>query len=149
MALSRQFRALVRVGTFFAAAWGVIGTILSMLTGAPFLPSLVTYGAMFGVVGGLSGISTALLLARGERGGDVGQLPTWRVASWGFFGGVIPGGVFSLLAVALGAADVLVPLLAVSVFSGGVGSVLSGSAAVAAKRVGSGAPEEQSKLPAT
>ena len=149
MAFSRQFKALIRIGTLFAGAWGVLGTVLSMLTGGPFVSSLLTYGAMFGVVGGMSGIGTALLVAKGESGKEVGEVPVWRVTSWGFLGGFIPGALFSVFALAVGASDVVLPLLAVGVFSGGVGSALSGTAAVAAKRVGSGDAEEQPKLPAT
>jgi len=149
MAFSRQFKALVRMGTFFGATWGVIGTFVSMVAGGPFVPSLLTYGAMFGVVGAMSGIGTAVLVARGESGKELGDIPVWRVASWGFLGGFLPGALISLLALAVGASDVVVGLLSVGLFSGGVGGALSASAAAAAKRVGSGDSREQPELPAT
>ncbi len=154
MALSRQFKALGRIGGLFAGAWGAIATFVGMFGGGTihpswFLLSLLTWGIMFGAVGGISGISTALLIARAESGRELGELPVWRVTSWGFLGGFIPGALFALLALTLGWTDVLVPLLWVSLFSGGVGSAISGSAAAAAKRVGPGDREDQPKLPAT
>ena len=63
--------------------------------------------------------------------------------------GFTPGALLALLALTLGATDVLGLLLAVSLFSGGIGSAISGSAAAAAKRVGPGDREDQPKLPAT
>ncbi len=148
MPFSRQFKALVRISTFFGVAWGSIGTLVSMLTGAPFVPSLLTFGAMFGIVGGVSGISTALLIARGESGRELAEVSTWRVTFWGFLGGFTPGALFALIAMAVGNTDVLGLLLAVSLFSGGIASALSGAAAAAAKRVGPGDREDQPKLPA-
>ena len=148
MAFSRQFKALARVSTLFGVAWASIGTLVSMFTGGPFLPSLLTFGVMFGVVGCVSGISTALLIARGESGRELGEVPIWRVTIWGFLGGFTPGALFALLALTVGNTDVLGLLLVVSLFSGGIGSAISGSAAAAAKRVGPENGEDQPKLPA-
>ena len=154
MAISRQFKALLRIGSFFAVAWGAIATFVGMFGGGGFhpsyfLPSLLTFGVIFGALGGISGICTSLLIAKGESGREVGEVPLWRVTLWGFLGGFTPGAVFTLLALTLGATDVLGLLLAVSLFSGGVGSAISGSAVAVAKRVGSGARDAQPKLPAT
>lgn len=114
-----------------------------------FLSSLLTFGVMFGALGGISGISTSLFIAKGESGREVGEVPLWRVTLWGFLGGFTPGAAFTLLALTLGATDVLGLLLAVSLFSGGIGSAISGSAGAAAKRVGSGVDGAQPRLPAT
>ena len=154
LALSRQFKALGRIGGFFAGAWGAIATFVGMFGGGTihpsfFLPSLLTFGVMFGAVGGISGIGTALLIARAESGRELGEVPIWRVTFWGFLGGFTPGALFALLALTLGATDVLGLLLAVSLFSGGIGSAISGSAAAAAKRIGHGDHEDQPRLPAT
>ena len=154
MSLSRQLKALGRIGGFFAAAWGAIATFVGMFGGGAFhpsyfLPSLLTFGVMFGALGGISGISTALLIAKGESGRKVHEVPIGRVTLWGFLGGFTPGAAFALLALTLGATDVLGLLLAVSLFSGGVGSAISGSAAAAAKRVGAADRDDQPKLPAT
>lgn len=154
MALSRQFKALSKIGGVFAGAWGAIATFVGMFSGGAihpsfFLPSLLTFGVMFGALGGISGISTALLIARGESGGQLAEAPIWRFTLWGFLGGFMPGALFAILALVLGAPDVLGLLLAVSLFSGGVGSAISGTAAAAAKRVQPGAPVAQSKLSAT
>jgi len=152
--LSRKFKAMARIGGFFALAWGVIGTLVGTFGGGSihlslFLPSLLSFGVMFGALGGISGISTALLMARAESGRELGDLPLWRVTFWGFIGGFTPGGASALLALAIGAADVVGLLLVVSLISGGLGSAISGSAAAAAKQVGSGVAGEHPKLPAT
>ena len=153
LAFSRQFKAIGKIGGFFAGVWGAIATFVGMFGGGAFhpsylLPSFLTFGVIFGAVGGISGICTALLIARGESGRELSEVPTWRVTFWGFLGGFTPGAIFTLLALTLRATDVLGLLLAVSLFSGGVGSAISGSAAAAAKRVGSGARDAQPKLPA-
>lgn len=145
---SQRFKALARIGALFASVWGGIATLVGTLGGGAFhpsflLPSLLTFGVMFGAVGGISGIATALLIARGESGRDLSQVPAWRVALWGFLGGITPGAVFSLVAAALGATDVLALLVTVTALSGGLGSAISGSAAAAAKRVGPGLREGQ------
>ena len=154
MVLSQQFKALTRIGGFFASVWGGVATLVGMFAGGAFhpsffVPSLLTFGVMFGAAGGISGVTTALLIARGESGHDLGTLPVWRVAFWGFLGGVAPGAVFSLMAAAFGATDVLGLLLTVTTLSGGLGSAISGSAAAAAKRVGTGFQENQPQLPTT
>ena len=154
MALSRQFKAMGRISGLFAGAWGAVATFVGMLGGGAFhpslfLPSLLSFGVMFGAVGGMSGISTALLIARAESGRELGDVPIWRVTVWGFLGGFTPGGMSALLALTLGATDVLALLIVASLISGGMGSAISGSAAAAAKQVASGATEAHPKLPAT
>ena len=152
LALSRQFKVMGKIGGLFAGVWGAIGTFVGMFGGGAFhpsffLPSFLTFGVMFGAVGGISGICTALLIARGESGRELSEVPTWRVTFWGFLGGFTPGALFALLALTLGATDVLGLLLTVSLASGSVGSAISGSAAAAAKRVEPGDREDQPKLP--
>ncbi len=87
---------------------------------------------MFGLVGGISGIATALLIARVEAGRSIEQIRTWRVALAGFIGGMAPITVIALLGlldgVSAGAVQILVGL---GVASGGVGATI----AAAAKRI--------------
>ena len=150
MDFSRQFKALGRIGGLFAAAWAAIGTLVSFFTGGPFLASLLTYGVMFGLVGGISGIATALLIARVESGHSIEQIRTWRVALAGFIGGMAPITVIALLGlldgVSAGAVQILVGL---GVTSGGVGATIAAAAAAAAKRITGSEPDDQPKLPAT
>ena len=105
---------------------------------------------MFGAVGGISGITTALLLARGESGRQINEVATWRVTPWGFLGGFAPAALFTLLALMFGAAaSAVVPLLVLGLISGGIDGTISGSASAAAKRVELPEPDDQPKLPAT
>lgn len=148
---SQRFKALAKVGGLFAFVWGGIATFVGMFARGAFhpsflLPSLLTFGVMFGAAGGISGIATALLIARGESGRDLARVPAWRVAFWGFLGGIAPGAVFSLMAAALGATDVLGLLATVTMLGGGLGTAIAGSAAAAAKRVGPGLREGQPQL---
>lgn len=150
MALSRQFKALARIGTLFAAAWGGIATLVSVVSGGPLLPSFLTFGVMFGAVGGISGLTTGLLIARAESGRKVEDVSIWRVALWGFLGGFAPAGLFGLLGLTFGAsAGAIVPLLVLGGISGAVGSAISGSATAAARRGQLRGAEDQPRLPAT
>jgi hypothetical protein len=154
LGFSRRFKAVSRIGALFAGVWGAIATVVGMLGNGTFhpslfLPSLLTFGVIFGAAGGISGISTALLIARGESERDPGEVSVLRMTAWGFLGGSGPGAVFSLLALGLGATDVVGLLLAVSLLSGGLGSAISGSAAFTAKRVGPGGLDDERRFPAT
>jgi hypothetical protein len=149
MALSRQFKALGKIGGVFAGAWAAIGVFVGMFAGGPFLPSLLTYGFMFGAVGGISGITTALLAARGESGREINEVPTWRATLWGFLGGFGPAALFTLAVPPGAAASAVVPLLVLGLLCGGIGGAISGAAAASAKRVELSGPDDQPKLPAT
>ncbi len=147
MAFSRQFKALGRIAGFFAVAWGAMGTLLSVLDGRPFVPSLLTFGVMFGAVGGISGITTGLLIAKAESGRRISEVPTWRVTLWGFLGAFAPAALVTLGPPVLGTA---VPLLVLGLISGGIGGALLGStAAAAAKRVELREPDERPRFPTT
>jgi len=127
MALSRKFKALGRIGALFAAAWGGIATLVSVFSGGPLLPSLLTFGVMFGAIGGISGLTTGLLIARAESGWLVEDVSIWRVSLWGFLGGFSPAGLFGILATAFGAsASTTVPLLILGGISGAFDSAISG-----------------------
>jgi hypothetical protein len=134
MAFSRQFKALAKIGGFFAAAWGAVGTIVSMVAGGPLLPSLMTFGVMFGAAGGISGIVTALLVARGEADRAVREVPTWRAALWGILGGVAPAAGLAAIVAASSAPHAVVPLLVLGAVSGLVGGAITGGAVASAKR---------------
>ena len=150
VAVSRQFRALGRIGAVFGAAWSVIGTLVSFFAGGPLLPSLLTFGVMFGLVGGISGIATALIVARAESGRSVEQMRTWRVALAGFIGGSAPITVISLLGLLDGTSPGAVQILVwLGIISGGVGALIAASAASAAKRIAGSDSTDQPKLPAT
>ncbi len=146
MTLSRQFRALGKIGAFFAGAWGVVGTAVSALAGGGLVPSLLSYGIMFGAAGGISGIATALLFARGEAGRSIEEISSWRASLWGFLGGFVPAAILAAIVVAEGAADMLVPLLVLGTISGGVGGTVSGIAAMSAKRVEGSVPRGREPL---
>jgi hypothetical protein len=135
LALSRQFKALGKIGAVFAGAWGLVGTALSVLAGGGIVPSLLSYGVMFGAAGGISGIATALLAARGEAGRAVEDVSSWRAALWGFLGGFIPAALLTAIVLIEGAGDVVAPLLVLGTISGGVGGAVCGIAAASAKRV--------------
>ena len=149
MALSRSFKALGRIGGFFAAVWAVIGTSVSVLAGGPILSSMLTYGVLFGAMGGISGITTALLVVRGESGRPTGYVPPWRAVAWGFLGGFAPGAVFAGLAL-MGAGPSALPApVVLGLVGGGIGGVLSGAAAALAKRAALTSADDQTELPAT
>lgn len=135
MALSRRFRALGKVGTAFALGWGLVGTAISFLSGGALVPSLLGYGIMFGAAGGISGIVTGLLVARGESGKAVEAISSWRASLWGLLGGLIPAAVLASIGVIEGAPDVVLPLIILGSISGGVGATVTGLAAASAKRV--------------
>ena len=83
MALSRQLRALGKIGAAFGLAWGFVGTAISALAGGGLIPSLLSYGVMFGSAGGISGIVTGLLIARGEAGKAAEDISSLRATVWG------------------------------------------------------------------
>ena len=103
---------------------------------------------MFGAVGGISGITTGLLIAKAESGRHINEVPTWRVTLWGFLGAFVPAALFTLGPPVLGAA---VPLLVLGLIGGGIGGALLGSAATVAAAKGAELrePDEQPKLPTT
>lgn len=135
MDFTRRFRALGRVSAFFGVAWGMLGTALEVLLGGPLLGSLLHFGVMFGAVGTLSGILTGLVLARGEAGHTVADLPTWRSVAWGFLCGFAPAVVMLGIIAALGPTPgVAVPLLSVGSVSGGATAAVAAWISRDAKR---------------
>lgn len=141
MAFSKKFQALGRITGFFAVAWAAVGAVLGAvagpsITGESAFAAAMSFALMYGTVGAIAGATTAFLIARAEIGRQLGQIPTWRLATWGVVGGMAPAALFAALGFVVGGAPVseLLPLLGVGVVSGGVGGLISGSAAVAAKR---------------
>ena len=141
MAFSTKFRALARITGFFAAVWAAVGALLGAvagpsITGESVLAAAMGFALMYGTVGAIAGATTAFLIARAETGRQLGEIPTWRLATWGAVGGVAPAALFAALGFVVGGAPVseLLPLLGLGVVSGGVGGLISGSAAAAAKR---------------
>lgn len=147
MAVSRQFKALGKIGGLFAAAWGAIGTTVSMVAGGGLLPSLMTFGVMFGAAGGISGIVTALLVARGEADRAVREVPIWRATLWGLLGGFAPAAGLAAIVAASSVADVVVPLLVLGAVSGLFGGAITGIAIASAKRLDRLEDADQPKLP--
>lgn len=135
MALSRQFRALGRISGFFAAVFGAVGVVTGALTVGLVPSTVLLYATAFGALGGISGAVTALLVARSETGRSIEDMPTWRMTFWGLLGGAAPAAFFALLGLIFeGSPEVLQPLLGLGVLGGGLGGVISGSAAAAAKK---------------
>ncbi len=149
MGPSRRFKALFKIAGLFSSLWAALGVLVGLL-GAGTTPStILTYGIMYGAVGGISGIVTALLVARAESGRSIQEVRTWRVAGWGIAGGIAPAALFSALGLAFGApASALLPLLGLGVVGGGLGGIVSGSASVAAKRAALADGDTPPELPA-
>ena len=140
MALSRQFRALTRIAGVFASVWGVVGGLVGVvlgpgITGDTALSSAMTFALMYGTAGAISGVVTALLVARTESGRRIGDMRTWRVAASGVVGGLAPAMLFGGLGVIVGGASLseVLPLLGLGVVGGLVSGTISGSASAAAK----------------
>jgi hypothetical protein len=112
---------------------------------------MYTLGIIYGCVGGITGAVTALLIGRAEFGRRIDELPTWRMAAWGFLGGIGPAVFFgSTGAIFFGAsASEVLGLLGAGLVTGGVGGAISGSASAAAKRAALSERETHPELPAT
>jgi hypothetical protein len=141
VALSKQFRALGRITALFAFVWATVGAVLGAVAGASVTgesaaAAMMGFAFMYGTVGAIAGATTSLLTARAETGREVGQVPTWRLATWGVVGGLAPAVLFAALGFVVGGAPLseLVPLLGMGVVSGAFGGLISGAASAAAKR---------------
>ncbi len=153
--MSKQFRALGRITAFFALVWAAVGAVLGALagpsvTGESAIAAAMGFAFMYGTVGAIAGATTAFLTARAESGRQLGQIPTWRLATWGVVGGLAPAVLFAALGFLVGGTPLreLVPLLGLGVVSGGVGGLISGSASAAAKTARLSESKEP-RLPAT
>jgi hypothetical protein len=148
MAFSRQFKALGRIASFFAAAFGAVGVVAGVITGG-FVPStLMTFAVAYGALGGMSGALTGLLMARSESGRRIEDVETSRIALWGVVGGTAPAALFALLGFIFGgSATALIPLIGLGVVGGALGGAISGSASAAAKRGALKAGESHTQLP--
>ena len=140
MQFTRQFKALARVTALFSGVWAAIGGIMAALQyltnpEGSLLAQIATHLVMYGALGAISGMATALILARTEAGRRVEDLPTPRVATWGMLGSAAPAALFGLLGMVFGApAGSYLPLLGVGIVSGAIGATVAASASVAAKR---------------
>jgi hypothetical protein len=136
MAVSKQLAALLRTGALFAALWWVVSTVVSVIVGGPLIGSALTYGAMFGLLGGISGVTTALLVAKGTSSASPSQINPWRFAAFGFLGGCLPILGITALGLVSGASASAITLMLGLGFGGGVfGGVVAAGAAAAAKRL--------------
>ena len=84
MAVTPQFRALAKLSMLAASVWAVIGGLLGAFRGAEIigespLAAALRFGAMYAMVGAISGIVTSLLVARAERKRSVGELQAGRM----------------------------------------------------------------------
>ena len=153
MQFTRQFKALARVTALFSGVWAAIGGIVAALTyltdpDGSLLAQVATHLVMYGAVGAISGMATALILARSEAGRQVEELPTPRIATWGMIGGAAPAALFGLLGMVFGApAGSYLPLLGVGIVSGAIGATVAASASVAAKRGSLNAGNAKPRLP--
>ena len=140
MALTPQFRALAKLSMLAASVWAVIGGLLGAFRGAEIigespLAAALRFGAMYAMVGAISGIVTSLLVARAERKRSVGELHAGRMAAWGVLGGLAPPTLFGTLGLLAGAPLMAVlPLAGLGIVSGALGGVGAASAVTAAKR---------------
>lgn len=152
MALSRQFKALLRIAGFFAGTWALVGAAIGAFvgsagTGETALATVVRLSLMYATAGGIAGTSAAWLAARAETGRQLRDIPTWRLAAWGVLGGVTPAATFGFLAFIAGAPiSGVLPLIRLGILGGGVSGLIAGTASAAAKRVPSADPEAAPRL---
>ena len=154
MAFTRQFRALCRISGFFAGAWATVGGIIGAIWGPKVLGGSALGAAMtlafpYGLIGGMAGALTVLVIARSESGKDIGQVPTWRVAVWGVVGGVAPAVLITGAGLFFGApAGALLPLVSgLGIMGAVVGGVVSAVASAAAKTERLSTGEQSPQLP--
>jgi hypothetical protein len=140
MAFSRQFRALLKITSVFAAVWAAVGGLLGAfrgpdIIGGTALGAAITLAIPYALFGAMAGAMTVLLAARSESGKDISQVPAWRVGAWGAIGGVAPPLLLSGMGLVFFGASVsaVLPLLALGVVGAGVGGVISVAASAAAK----------------
>lgn len=154
LVFTRQFKALLRIAGFFAASWAVVGAAIgafvgSDLTGETAVVSAIRFAVMYATAGGIAGTTTAWLAARAERGRQLRDIPTWRLAGWGLLGGVAPAAMFGFLALIAGApVSGVLPLIGLGVVGGGVSGLIAGSASAAAKKVAPSDNDTAPRLPA-
>jgi hypothetical protein len=153
MSFSRPFRALSRIAVAFAGAWAVLGGLIAVLSGSAnpegsLLGWVATHLLMYGALGGIAGLVTALLVA--EAGRRAQRLTTRRVALWGAIGGLTPVALFGTLGLVFGAsASALLPLGALGIVSATLGGALAGSSAELAKRGAISPAPAAPRLPTT
>lgn len=139
MAISRQFKALMKISGFFAGAWAVAGAAIGAFVGTGAVggtigSAVLRFALMYGLAGGIAGVTTAVLAARVERGRRVNDIPVWRLTAWGVLGGATPAAIFGFLALIADAPiSGVVPLLGLGAIGGAVSGLIAGSAAAATK----------------
>ena len=135
MAISRQLRALGKISGFFAAVFGVVGTVVGVFAAGLSPVTLGLYATMYGALGAMSGAVTALLVARSEAGRSLNEVSVGRMTLAGVLGGASPAALFALVGLGFGGLGAaLVPLIGLGALGGVLGGALSGFAAAAAKR---------------
>lgn len=135
MRLSRQFRALGKITAFFAGVWGAVGLVTAALTAGLASSTLLAFGVSFASAGAISGLATALLVARVEGGRRFEEIPAWRSTLWGVLGGGAPAAVFGILALLFaGNPSAIVSLMGLAAFGGVIGGTIATAAHAAARR---------------
>jgi len=135
VALSRQFKALGKITAFFAGVWGAVGVVTAALTAGVASSTLLAFSVAFASAGAISGLATALLVARGERGRRFEEIPAWRSTLWGVLGGGAPAAVFGILALLFaGNPSAIVSLMGLAAFGGVIGGTITTSAHVAGRQ---------------
>jgi len=88
----RKVRGALGIALTWGAAWALIGAALSLITGVVDPDSIdagegpVRIGAIFGVVGAMSGLAFGLVMAFTERRRSLDELSIGRAALWGVVG---------------------------------------------------------------
>lgn len=148
MPVSRQYKALRKIVGFFGAVWGALGVVVGGASVGWAPRTLASFGITYAIAGGITGIVTALILARAESGKSVEDIPVWRVTLWGMLGGLAPAVLFGGLGLVFGApSGAMAPLLSLGVVGGGLGGVITGSASALAKRGAISGGEQRTELP--
>ncbi len=153
MIFTRQFRALLRISSFFAATWAAVGGIIGAFSGptvigGSVLGAAATFAIPYGLIGGMAGALTVLLVARLEAGKDVVRVPIWRFTVSGIVGGMAPTTLLSALGLIFGApVAAVLPLLGIGIVGGALGGAVCAAGSAAAKADNLSEREQQPQLP--
>jgi len=137
--LSRQFKALARISGLFGTAWAAVGGAIGFAVGPSQIGdgrgiAALSFAFMYGCVGAIAGLITAMVISRAERGREAGSVPMWRMTEWGVLGGVAPAALFGALGLLAGAPPSAVwPLAGIAVIGGGIGGLITHSTSSAAR----------------
>ena len=133
MMLSQQFKALARISGLFGTAWAAVGGSIGFAVGPSQIgdgrvAAALSFAFMYGCVGAIAGLITALVISQAEQGREAGSVPRRRMMAWGILGGVAPAALFGALGLLAGAPMSAVwPLAGVAVIGGCIGGLITHS----------------------